>query len=282
MSNRPSDHSADSAPKKGGGILYLLDRIGAAIAYPFVDVCTLVSSAVGIFWMGLHPSRWNRAVRTVFVRQILFTAFEAVGAIVFCGLLIGLGVVLQASLAFFKLGQESHLGKVLVMVIVREVGPLMVNLFVIARSGTAIASEIATMVLMGDTRVLESQGMDLTHYLLLPRCFGVAVSVFLLTVIFVIVSICTGGLASLCIPALSGQTARFFNEICAAVVPTDIINLVAKSFIPGFLTALICCRTGSSSTVAVTMIPIASAKGVVQSLTTLLVVTILITLLTYL
>ncbi|MBP5321569.1 MAG: ABC transporter permease, partial [Kiritimatiellae bacterium] len=65
-------------------------------------------------------------------------------------------------------------------------------------------------------------------------------------------------------------------------MPTDIINLVAKSFIPGFLTALICCRTGSSSTVAVTMIPIASAKGVVHSLTTLLVVTIIITLLTYL
>lgn len=231
--------------------------------------------------MGLHPSRWNRAVRSVFVRQILFTAYEAVGAISLCALLVGLAVVLQASLIFYRLGQEAHLGRLLVTVILQEVGPLMVNLFVIARSGTAIASEIATMVLMGDTRVLESQGLDLTHYLLLPRCFGVAVSVFCLTILFVFISICSGGLAGAFFPVFGGQNMHFFQDVCSAVMPIDIISMVVKSLVPGFLTALICCRTGSSSTVAVTMIPIASAKGVVQSLTTLLIVSVIITVLTY-
>ena len=264
------------------GLLKKIGQIGESAIERFVSVSTLVSSACGIFWMGLHPSRWNKSVRTVFIRQILFTAFEAMGAIIFCGLLVGLGVVLQASIGFSMLGQEAHLGRVLVTVIVRELGPLMVNLFVIARSGTAIASEIATMVLMGDTRVMESQGMDLTHYLLLPRCFGMAVSVFCLTMIFVFVSLVSGGLAGYLLPSLGGQTAQFFGDVCAAIVPLDIVNLISKSMIPGFLTALICCRTGASSTVAVTMIPIASARGVVNSLTTLLVVTVIITVLTYL
>src|SRR5574344_2280479 len=114
-----------------------VEDFGAWVIERIVSVCTIASCAVGIFWMGLHPSRWNKAVRTVFVRQILFTAFEAVGAVAFCGLLVGLGVVLQASSVFYRMGQEGHLGRVLVTVIVRELGPLIVNLFVIARSGTA-------------------------------------------------------------------------------------------------------------------------------------------------
>lgn len=264
------------------GILASVESLGASVTDRFCSVCTLVSSAAGIFCMGLNPHRWNRSVRSVFVRQILFTAFEAIGAISFCALLVGIGIVLQASVLFYRLGQEAHLGRILVSVVMQEVGPLMVNLFVIARSGTAIASEIATMALMGDTRVMESQGMDLTHYLLLPRCFGVAISVFCLSILFVFIAICSGGVAGMLLPFSAKMTAHFFRDICMAVVPMDLVCLIAKSFLPGFMTALICCRTGAESSVAVTMIPIAAAKGVVQSLTTLLILSLLITVMTYL
>src|SRR5690349_18169115 len=86
----------------------------------------------------LNPRTWRRPVRSVFVRQILFTGVEATGFTSRIALLVGVSVVVQAQLWLGKVGQTQYLGPILVAVIIRELGPLLANLIVILRSGNAI------------------------------------------------------------------------------------------------------------------------------------------------
>ena len=116
-------------------------------------VLETASAVASALWLALHPSTWARPTRDVLSRQILFTGVDALGFTALIAVLVGLSVVLQAQLWLGKLGQSELLGPMLVTVLVREVCPLMANFIVIGRSGTAIATEMATIA--GDANVIE-------------------------------------------------------------------------------------------------------------------------------
>jgi phospholipid/cholesterol/gamma-HCH transport system permease protein len=229
-----------------------------------------------------RPSMWPRTTRDVLARQILFTGYDALPLVSILALLVGVSVVLQAHVWLTKLGQSAYVGPILVAVIVREAGPLLVNFIVIGRSGTAISSELSAMRVHGEIRLLESLGLPPLEYLLLPRAAGVAVSVFCLTVCFVLVSFVGGYFSGRLLGASMGPPSVFLSSVLAAVTPADLLNLAAKSLIPGFLTGMICSTEGLNVRGAATDIPQAATRGVVRSVRALFVTSVIVSLVTYL
>ena len=69
-----------------------------------------------------------------------------------------------------KVVQSRLLGPVVVVVVVRELGPLLVNFVVIARSGSADATELGLMHVAGEISVLER--LDPLLFLVVPRVSG--------------------------------------------------------------------------------------------------------------
>lgn len=242
------------------------------------------TSAVCGSLLGLlfRPSAWPRTTRNVLARQILFTGFEAIGFVSVLALLIGVSVVLQVQVWLTTLGQAAAVGPILVAVVIREAGPLLVNLLVIGRSGTAISSELSSMRVNGEIRVLESQGLDPLAYLLLPRAAGVAISIFCLTILFQAFSLAGGYLSGWMLGLPVGPPSVFADSVARAIAPVDVMNLLAKTFIPGFLTGVICSTEGLSVRGAVTEIPQAATRGVVRSVRALFISSVLISLVTYL
>jgi len=234
-----------------------------------------------IFAVCLKRGTFRRTVRDVLARQILFTGFEAVRFISLLAFLIGISVVVQAQVWLPRAGQAHLLGPVLVMVIVRELGPLLVNFVVIGRSGTAIATELGNMNVSGEVRVLDALGLDPFIYLLLPRVLGVAISVFCLTVIFIMVSFISGYLSGVLLGANPGPPYFFFKSVFKAVSPLDVLNLLAKTIIPGILTGVICCIEGLSVRMSITEVPQASTRAVVRSVTALFITSVLVSVFTY-
>jgi len=227
------------------------------------------------------PRSWPRTVRDVLARQILFTGVEAVRFISFLALLIGISVVVQAQLWLTRAGQSALLGPILVMVIIRELGPLLVNFVVIGRSGTAVATELGNMKISGEIDLLDAQGIDPFIYLLLPRIIGMAVSVFCLTVIFIVISFLSGYFSGLFLGGSPGDPRIFITSVFSAIRPADITNLLLKTLIPGFLTGTICALEGMGVTAAVTEVPQATTRAVVRSVTTLFLISALVSLFTY-
>jgi phospholipid/cholesterol/gamma-HCH transport system permease protein len=258
-----------------------LARLGVSIREGLRRHGHLAAVASAVLRLSVSPRRWPRTVRAILARQILFTGFEALRLVALVAVVMGVAVVLQTQVWLTKFGQSAFIGPILVAVIIRELGPLLVNFVVIGRSGTAISSELSSMRVAGEIRVLDSMGLDPLATLVLPRCIGVAVSVFCLAVLFVAVSFVSGYLAGLLLGANVGTPGLFADSVLRAIRPADIVNLSAKTLLPGVLTGAICCIEGLGVRGALTEIPQAASRGVVRSVAALFVVSILVSLLTY-
>ncbi len=259
----------------------LLGRIGA----PLLGWLRRSLAILGISWAvvreGLRPRTWSAPVRAVLARQILFTGIEAMRFVGGLGVIIGIAVVLQTWAMLMRFGRSDLLGPVLVTLIVRELGPLLTNFIVIGRSGNAIATELATMKIRGEVRLLEGSGVDPFLYLVIPRAVGMALSMLGLGVLFVVVTFASATLVGTFLRGQGAQAMLFTRNLFAAVTPTDLINLVAKLLLPGMLIAVICAREGLSVRGAATEVPQAATRGVMRSVAALFVVILVASIMTY-
>jgi phospholipid/cholesterol/gamma-HCH transport system permease protein len=231
--------------------------------------------------LAARPRYWPRTVRAVFARQILFTGVEALNFVALVAFITGISVVVQAQLWLGKTGQTALLGPILVMVIIREVAPLLVNFIVIGRSGNAIATELASMKVNGEIRVLEAQGLDTLAYLAVPRVLGMAISVFCLTIAFIAVSFASGYFCGI-LTGVGVQDPRLFiDSILKDVHLTDVFNLLAKTLIGGVMTSVICILEGLSVQRAITEVPQAATRAVVRSIAALFIVSAIVSIISY-
>ena len=244
----------------------------------FVYLCAVIFSVLQLAFKRKH---WPRTVRNVLARQVLFTGVDAVGFVSLIAFMVGISVVVQTQVWLTKFGQTALLGPILVMVVIREVGPLLANFVVIGRSGTAIATELGNMNVNGEVRVMDAMGLDPFSYLVLPRVIGVAISIFCLNVVFIFVSFVSGYLSGLLAGANTGEPGLFVESVFKSVQPADLFNLLAKTLVPGLATGAICCMEGLSAT-TVTDVPQAATRAVVRSITSLFIVSALMSLLMYL
>ncbi len=232
--------------------------------------------------LAVRPSSWTQPVRDVLARQILFTGFEATRFIALIAVAVGVSVVVQAQVLLTKVGQTGFLGPLLVAVIIRELGPLLTNFVVIGRSGAAIATELGNMRVQGDIRVIDAQGVDPFAYLIMPRVLGVMVSVFCLTVVFVLVALVVGFLAGNLLGSTASTPGRFFNSIMRALTLKDVFGFLAKTILPGLATGAICCIQGMHIRGAVTEVPQATTRGLVRSVGALFLISAAVSVVFYL
>ncbi|MBN2313621.1 MAG: ABC transporter permease [Sedimentisphaerales bacterium] len=242
----------------------------------------VVAVAATVMAAACRMTYWSRPIRNVLARQILFTGLDAVRFVGVIALLVGLSVVLQTQVWFSRFGQSSLIGPLLVAVIIREAGPLLVNFLVIGRSGTAISSELSTMRVAGEIRLLDGMGLDPLIYLVMPRVIGVAVSVFCLTILFIVLSFASGYMGGLLLGLNVGAPSVFVDSVFSAIRLPDVLNVLAKTFIPGMLTGTICCIEGLSVRGAMTEVPQAATRGVIRSVAAMFTVLVLVSVLTYL
>ena len=105
---------------------------------------------------------------------------------------VGISVVVQLTFWTGEAGQSQMLGPLLVTVVARELGPVLINLIVIVRSGSAMTTELGILKINGEVRALEARGGDPFLQLVVPRVLGTVVSTFCLTVVFILVAFASG------------------------------------------------------------------------------------------
>lgn len=207
-------------------------------------------------------------VRSVFERQLYFTGTESVGLVALLGLLAGTAIATQTTSI---VGGNSELTvRVLVWTVVRELGPLLAAIIIIARSSVAIATELAVMEVRGETDALKAMRIPPMDYLVVPRVSALTLSAVVLTVYFETVAV-VGGLAVSALfqnVSFLTQLGRFFEVIG----PADIALPAAKSLCFGIAIAAISCYHGFAVSKSVTAIPVAVMHAVIRSLIAVFVI----------
>src|SRR2546425_2443327 len=105
---------------------------------------------------------------------------------------LGLLVIGEAVSWLTRVGAIKYLGTIMVIVVVRELGPLLAGLLVLARIGTANVVELGTARATGEVEALEALGIDPVHYLIAPRVLGMVIGVFSLTVYLILGALVSG------------------------------------------------------------------------------------------
>jgi phospholipid/cholesterol/gamma-HCH transport system permease protein len=236
-------------------------------------VALLVAAVRGATRLGLPAQRilWR-----VVARQVLFTGVEAVPLVALIAAVVGVLVIVQSAASLPDIGQAELMSELLVFFILKELGPILVAFVVAARSGAAIAAELATMTVRGEIDGLAGVGVDPLAYLVLPRVTGVAVAVASLTVVFNFVAFLAGfGFA-----AASRATLTFgglLGTLFRAMEVGDVAVSVVKSLLLGAAIAGICAKHGLSSGRAPTDIPRVTLRAVVSTLIACTAIEVLVT-----
>lgn len=238
----------------GQGTARWLALVGAQARFAFEAVASIPTL----------PGAGRRVAARVLLNQLRFTALQAVGLIVLLSGILSYLTISATLTQLSRVGASEFIGELMVVVIVRELGPLLTALAVISRSGTAITAELATNTVMGEVRALEGLGIDPYHYLVLPRLFGCIVSVSGLMVLFDLVAVFGGYLAAVAYGGMSG--ARYLGIVLSNLTTQDVVLTVVKGLLFGLVIGIIPSYQGLSVRAGPTEIPQAVIRGTVGSI----------------
>lgn len=236
-----------------------------------MELCQLVYMAFRNIFVTF--SRGTRPVLQVCFRQIFFTGNEAFRVIFVISIAVGIAIISQMS-NVTDAGRGSLIGKVFVWVVVRELGPLITALVVIARSGSAIAIEIGQMKYKGEIEAIEALGIPGEHYLLMPRILGVGTALLVLNIYFSILAVSSG----LVVASIGWHIppALIRQGIVSVLSLNELLYSSCKSALFGLVIAAVGCRAGLAVGDSITQIPQAGTKAVMLSLILVFVLDVLI------
>jgi phospholipid/cholesterol/gamma-HCH transport system permease protein len=239
------------------------------------NIIYFVRYSFEVFHQMLRFYRQRQVSKIVLYRQILFTGYEALSLIALIAFSIGGIIILEGNAILPGFGQSKIFYTILVSVVTRELGCILTAFIIIARSGTAISTELGNMVINQEIDALQSFGISPISYLIVPRVLGVIISMITLTLFFNAFAIFGAWLLSFFFYSLN--FSEFFHSLFSELAVRDIFSSVLKSVAFGFTIALISSYEGMKVSFASTEVPQRTIKAVVRSLTWIIIFDIIIT-----
>ena len=201
--------------------------------------------------------------RTV-ATQIRYTVTDAVPLIATISFMAGLMIIAVSQGFAAKLGIAKTLGDILATIIIRELGPLLAAITVIARSATAMSTEMASSRVLGEFDALDAAGVDPLQVFVVPRVFSCALGVTILTVLFDAIALLGGLAATWWFARL--RPAAYLASLRLALGETSFDVVLLKAAVCGATIAFISCWAGVRTGGSAADLPRSVTRGTVLSL----------------
>lgn len=219
---------------------------------------------IAVSFKEIRLSQMDAFLRVV-INQIRFTGTNAMFILGIISLSIGATTIIQAITFLPKFGQNDFIGNLLKMVIVREIGPLITAIIILTRSGSAIASELATQKLHREIEAIELMGINPLVLIVIPRLLGGIIAVSILIVYFDFIAFIGGFVIARLVLENPIPFSVFIDGIIHAMGVADILSTMLKSLVYGFVIPVTCAYYGWKAN-ALFEIPIYTSKAVIRSL----------------
>lgn len=228
----------------------------------------------------LDRAQGFRQIVGVISAQIYFTGWQALPLVSVLALGTGSIIILQSLANLSLLGGTQMIGNFLIVMILREAGPLLVALVVIARSGTAVASEVGNMRANREIEALESMGINPLSFIVFPRVLGGIISVLGLAFYFNFIALIGGYAVTRFFQDL--PLAFYTDSLMRALTKEDVLIFLLKNGFSGMIIFVVCCYQGLSVKRSPHEVPQVTTQAVVNSIIFVVVFNLIVTTLFYL
>ncbi len=176
------------------------------------------------------------------VEQIYFIGTKSIVVVSLTGLFTGLVLGIQGYYTLVKFGSDGLLGAVVALTLIREMGPVLTAIMVVARGGSAITSEIGIMRISEQIDALETMDINPMRFLVSPRLAAALISFPLLTALFDTIGILGGYVTGSIL--LGINPGIYFSRVESSVEMADVTGGFIKAVSFAALVTTICCYNG--------------------------------------
>jgi phospholipid/cholesterol/gamma-HCH transport system permease protein len=185
-----------------------------------------------------HPGRLSM---TAIVAQMEQTGVNALPIVSLLTFLIGVVIAYQGADYLRFYGLESYTVQLTGASILRELGVLLTAIILAGRSGSAFTAQIGTMRVNEEIDAMRTIGLDPIEVLVLPRLFGLVVTLPMLTLCANFMGIFGGGLTAW--SQLGVGIPQFLNQLSTIAPWSFWIGMIKSPFF-AVVIALIGCYEG--------------------------------------
>lgn len=256
-----------------------IEQIGSATIARVRKLLYALGFMVDVFKQTFRFITSRRVGTRVLTMQVLFTGVEALSVVATISLSLGAVIVIQGLSLLPQFGQGQLIFDILIIVITRELGPLLTGVIVTARSGTAISTELGNMVISHEIEAYVVTGINPIRHIVVPRFIGVTLSTLLLNLYFNIFGLLGSFVVTQFVSPI--PLSEYLNGMLASLSLTDVVSSVVKSIVFGAIIALVATFHGLQVERATTEIPVAAIRSVSHGIILLIIANAVITLIYY-
>jgi phospholipid/cholesterol/gamma-HCH transport system permease protein len=213
--------------------------------------------------------------RTITGRQMDEIGVGCLPIVALTGLFMGLVSALQSIVELRNLGATSYLGRPLGTTIIRELGPVLSSMMVAARSGSAIAAELASMSIGEQIDALRAEGSDPIKKLVEPRLVACTLMTPVLTTICDFIAFVGGWIIARRIVQIS--SFFYWDSVFEVLTPAFVWGGIVKSTTFGFVIGIVSCYSGMRTGFGSAGVGEATTRAVVLAAISILALDFLLT-----
>jgi phospholipid/cholesterol/gamma-HCH transport system permease protein len=214
----------------GRVVLDLLQTIGRLVLFAGEAVSHIVRPP--IYWRSV-------------VRQLIDIGYYSLPVVGLTAIFTGMVLALQSYTGFSRFQAESAIPQVVVVSLLRELGPVLAGLMVAGRIGAAMAAELGTMRVTEQIDALTTLSTNPMKYLVVPRLLAALTTLPLLVLVADIIGVFGGYLVATV--KLGFNPATYLNNTWDAFKTEDLVSGLVKAAVFGCIIALMGCYNGYQS-----------------------------------
>ncbi|MBL4639494.1 MAG: ABC transporter permease [Kordiimonadaceae bacterium] len=248
----------------GGVILAALSELGRLSVF----------AATAVSHMARPPLYWS-----LIGRQMWFIGYNSLPVVGLTALFTGAALAQQIFIGGTRFNAESVVPGVVVIAIVRELGPVLGGLMVAGRVSSAMAAELGTMRVTEQIDALVTLSTDPFKYLITPRLIAAVITLPLLILVANTLGVLGGYVIGTGRLGLNGS--NYLQVTMDFLEAVDIYSSMVKAAVFGFFIALMGSYHGYNSSGGAQGVGKATTNAVVSAFLAILIANLVITVIVF-
>ena len=206
------------------------------------------------------------------ILQIFFTGIEIFVPLFTVATLFGTVTIIEVISLMGKMGMSDFVGNLMVVVIIREMGPIVTAFLIAGRTGSSLTTYIGGMVINSEVDALATMGINPIRYLVMPSVIGGSIATIIMYIIFSSSAIGIGFLVTKGIIFITGNAPNvqitwhyLSTEILKALTIPDFIFAIVKPLIFGIIITTNACYQALNIQRDIRQVPKATSRSVITS-----------------